>query len=212
MWQVFVGSLVLSIIHTSIPNHWVPLIAVGRAEKWARKEILFATLITGFSHTLSTVIIGIIVGFIGYKLSSNYVLISDVIAPAILILIGLLYLINGIRNNKHHHHTHSHLDSNFKLKGKSKSAVLFSLSLAMFLTPCTEIETYYFKAGTIGWTGIYIVSAVYTLVTVILMLILVFLGLKGINRFNSHYLEHHEKQITGLVLITLGISALFINY
>ena len=82
----------------------------------------------------------------------------------------------------------------------------------MFLTPCLEIEAYYFQAGTIGWTGIFIVSAVYLLMTLIVMLLLVYIGIKGIQTFNLHFLEHHEKGITGIVLIALGILAYFVEF
>jgi putative Mn2+ efflux pump MntP len=209
MWQIFIGSLVLSLIHASIPNHWIPLIAISKTEKWSVKETLFATLITGFAHTLSTVIIGIIVGFIGYKLASNYEIISKIIAPAILVTVGLIYLIIEIKNSIHHHkHEHSHFKvENNSMGRKSKWAILISLSIAMFLTPCVELEAYYFQAGSIGWIGILIVSVVYTFTTVLLMLILVYLGIKGIKKINSHFLEHHEKAITGLILIILGILA-----
>ena len=82
----------------------------------------------------------------------------------------------------------------------------------MFLTPCFEIEAYYFQAGTIGWTGIFIVSTVYLVVTLLVMLLLVYLGLKGIRTFNSNFLEHHEKGITGVVLIFLGIIAYMVKF
>lgn len=39
------------------------------------------TAIAGLSHTLSTVMIGIAVGFVGYKLSGSYFFIVAVIAP-----------------------------------------------------------------------------------------------------------------------------------
>ena len=213
MWQIFIGSLVLSLIHASIPNHWIPLIAIGKAEKWTAKETLVATAITGFAHTLSTIFIGIVVGFIGYKLSSSYSLIMMYIAPSILIGIGVVYLILDIRGNHHHHHHHSEFDNiESKAKSKSKMAILTSLSIAMFLTPCIEIEAYYFQAGKIGWTGIFIVSAVYTLTTVILMLLLVYAGLRGTQKFRSHTLEHHEKLITGIVLVCLGLLAFFVEF
>lgn len=213
MLQIFIGSLVLSCIHATIPNHWIPLITIAKTEKWSQNDTFMATIITGFAHTLSTVIIGIIVGFIGYKLSHNYELISNIIAPSILVVLGVIYLIIDLRNSlRHHHHEHSH----FKIEDKNKNnnskwALLTSLSIAMFLTPCVELEAYYFQAGAIGWTGIFIVSAVYTLTTVILMLILVYLGLKGINKFKLHYMEHHEKQITGIVLIAIGLFAYFVK-
>lgn len=82
----------------------------------------------------------------------------------------------------------------------------------MFLTPCIEIEAYYFHAGTIGWIGILIVSVVYLLITILVMMTLVYLGMKGISNLKAHFLEHHEKLVTGLVLIGLGILAMMVEF
>jgi nickel/cobalt transporter (NicO) family protein len=211
MYQIFIGSLILSTIHALIPNHWLPLIAVGKTEKWSRSQTLWATVITGVAHTLSTIIIGIVVGFIGYKLSTKYSLISETIAPAILTGLGLIYIILDFRSHHHHHDIKPIV--NDQIKSKSRwVAILTSLSIAMFLTPCIEIEAYYFQAGTIGWIGIFIVSAVYLLTTLIVMLSLVSLGMKGVSTFKSDFLEHHEKGITGFVLVALGLLAFFVKF
>lgn len=214
MYQIFIGSLILSLIHVLIPNHWVPLVTVSKTEKWSRNQTLWATTITGFSHTLSTIIIGIIIGIIGYKLSWIYHSVTTVAAPAILGGLGIIYIVLDLRSNlRHHHHHHHHLAVNSADASRSKwRAILATLSVAMFLTPCIEIEAYYFQAGTIGWHGIFMVSAVYLLVTVNAMIILVSLGLKGIQTFNLHFLEHHEKGLAGLVLIALGFLAFFVAF
>jgi nickel/cobalt exporter len=207
MWQVFVGSVVLSIIHAMIPNHWLPLIAIGKTEQWTLRETLSATLITALAHIASTIMIGIAVGFIGYKLSNAFGLISSIIAPLVLIILGLGYIMVDLRQA--HRHEHSHLKVN--KKNKSRFAILASLSLAMFLSPCIELEAYYFQAGTLGWIGILIVSAVYALVTPALMVILVYLGIKGLSKFNWHFLEQHMRKITGIILIALGLLAYFVH-
>jgi len=211
MYQIFIGSLILSTIHALIPNHWLPLIAVGKTEKWTQTQTLWATIITGVAHTLSTIIIGIVVGLIGYKLSAKYSLISETIAPAILVGLGLIYVALDFRRHHHHHDIKPLLND----QNKSKSrwvAILTSLSVAMFLTPCIEIEAYYFQAGTIGWIGIFIVSAVYLMTTLVVMLSLVSLGMKGVSTFKSDLLEHHEKGITGAVLVALGLLAFFVKF
>jgi nickel/cobalt transporter (NicO) family protein len=221
MIQIFLGSLLLSLIHALIPNHWIPLIAISKTEKWTVSRTLWSTAITGFAHTFSTIIVGIIVGFVGYKLSSGYQFVSTVAAPVILAGLGIIYLILDIRgtlHNHHHHHHHHHGVDDHSIENTEKTgnsrwhAILISLSVAMFLTPCIEIEAYYFQAGTIGWTGIFMVSAVYLLITILVMLLLVFLGVKGIQTFNSHFLEHHEKGITGIVLLVLGVLAYFVKF
>ena len=208
MWQIFIGSVVLGLIHPLFPNHWIPLIAISKAEKWTTKETIVATLITGFSHTLSTILIGIIVGFIGIKLNESYNYITHIAAPIILLLIGFIYIVLGFRKTQNHHH----FDINKNLKQKrSKFAIITTLCLGMFLSPCIEIEAYYFQAATTGWLGIFIVSIVYLFLTLTLMSALVYYGLKGINRFNFNFLEHHEKTITGVVLILLGLFAYFVE-
>lgn len=211
MYQIFTGSLILSTIHALIPNHWLPLIALGKTEKWTQNQTLWATVITGVAHTLSTIIIGIIVGLIGYKLSAKYSLISETIAPAILIGLGLIYIALDFRIHHHHHDIKPIVNDQAKSKSRWV-AILTSLSVAMFLTPCIEIEAYYFQAGTIGWIGIFIVSVVYLLTTLVVMLSLVSLGIKGVSTFKSDFFEHHERGITGAVLVALGLLAFFVRF
>ena len=210
MWQIFIGSLLLGLIHPLVPNHWIPLIAISKTEKWTTRESVLATLLTGFSHTISTIIIGIVVGFVGIKLSENYSYITRVAAPVVLLSIGLIYIALDFRS-KHHHH-HFEIDKNKIKAKKSKTAVLISLCIGMFLSPCIEIEAYYFQAATKGWLGILIVSSVYLMVTLTMMVALVYLGLKGVNKMKSDFLERHEKLITGLLLIFLGLFAYYVEF
>ncbi len=206
--QIIIGALMLSIVHASIPNHWIPLVALSKSENWSEKFTMGVTAIAGFSHTLSTIIIGIIVGFFGYKLSSSYAFIVGVIAPTILIILGLFYFILNFRQNKHQHHHEIVIDDT---KKKTTFAILLTLVISMFFSPCLEIEAYFFVAGKLGWEGIIAVSIIYTIITVAGMLLLVWLGLKGVKKIKSHFLEHHEKAITGILLIVLGIAGYFIH-
>lgn len=208
MIQLFFGSILLSLVHAVIPNHWLPIVAIGRAENWSQRETLFVTGISGFAHTLSTIVVGITIGIIGIKLSSNYEFISEKIAPALLIILGIIYLTIDLLNQKHHHHG---VDTG-KVKNRSKWAIIISLALAMFLSPCLEIEAYYFHAATAGWMGIVMVSAVYICITIAGMILLVFLASKGVRSIQSHFLDHHEKLLSGVVLILVGVVALFVNF
>lgn len=210
--QILLGSIALSIVHALIPNHWLPLVAIGRTERWETKETLGVTALTGAAHTLSTVLIGIIIGVLGYELSESYGFITHIVAPAVLIALGFVYLYLDYKE-KMEHRLHHHIDEEeiLKKKGRNKKAIIASLSFAMFFSPCIEIEAYYFTASRLGWTGIATVSLVYFFVTIIGMMILVYLGSKGIAKFKFHFMEHHEKLISGLVLIALGIITFFID-
>jgi len=212
--QIFLGSLLLSLVHATIPSHWLPIIAIGKAEKWTEKETLTITAITGASHTISTIIIGIIVGLVGYKLSESYHFITKYIAPSILIALGLVYFFLEYRHTliktAHQHH---HIDvGGIIKKRKSKRSIVLMLSIAMFFSPCLEIEIYYFTASRLGWLGIGIVSVVYFFVTVLGMMFLVHFASKGVRKLNWHFLEHHDKLISGIVLIIVGVLAFFVEY
>ena len=213
-FQIILGSLLLSIVHASIPSHWLPIIAISKTEKWNETETLKVTAITAFSHTLSTVIIGFIVGLIGYKLSESYHLITHIAAPIILILLGSIYFFLEYRHslitNEHHHH--HHIDVNGIInKRKNKSSIVFALCVAMFFSPCLEIEVYYFTASRLGWAGIGIVSTIYLFITVLGMMILVYFGSRGVQKLKWHFLEHHDKLVSGIVLVLVGIMAFFVE-
>ncbi|MDQ7817771.1 MAG: hypothetical protein RDU14_12165 [Melioribacteraceae bacterium] len=213
-FQIFIGSFLLSIVHALIPSHWLPLVAIGKAEKWNTGETTTVAIITAVSHTLSTVVIGIVVGLVGYKLSETYHYITHYIAPAILIFLGLIYFYLEYRHSKiktAHHHHHVDIDGIVKKK-KTKRSIILTLSAAMFFSPCLEIEVYYFTASRLGWTGIGIVSVVYLFVTVIGIVLLVYLASKGVQKLKWHFLEHHEKIISGTILVLVGLLAFFIDF
>ena len=219
MIQIILGSFLLSITHALIPNHWIPLVVLSKTEKWNRFETAKITAIAGISHTLSTILIGFLIGLLGYKLNELFNTIGSLYAPIVLTLLGLVYVYLDYRNNwgkkkdGHHHHEHLEIEKIKAGKKKSNLALIISLSTAMFFSPCVEIEAYYFNAGTYGWSGIIILSFFYFFVTVICMIILVDLGVKGIGKLDKkfHFLEHHERLITGIILILLGTVSFFIK-
>jgi len=200
---IIMGSLALSVIHATIPNHWLPLVVIGRTERWSQRTTLSVTAIAGVAHTASTIIIGLLVGWLGYELSSRKAFFVGFVAPLILMTLGVIYLIMDLRGHHHHHHH----EPSTPQATSSKPALISSLVVAMFFSPCLEIEAYYFTAGALGWFGIAAVSVVYFVVTVLGMLLLVELGRRGMEKLRWHFLEHHEKAVTGAILMVLGILA-----
>ena len=207
--EILLGSLLLSSVHAAIPNHWIPLVAIARAEGWLRSETLLVTGVVGLAHCASTILIGMGVGLLGYQLAARYAAITSIVAPTLLVGLGLVYLVWDLRAGHHHQHRFEGAAGEAKA---SKLSLIASLSVAMFFSPCIELEAYYFHAGALGWPGILMVSSVYLVATVLGMLLLVELGLRGAKRIRSDFLEHHEKRITGLLLIALGVLALFVEF
>ncbi|HEY5371838.1 MAG TPA: hypothetical protein VIJ75_22875 [Hanamia sp.] len=204
MFSIIIGSIILSLLHATIPNHWLPIIAIGRKEKWPLSEVTEVTFIAAIAHGLSTVILGFILGYLGATLSGRIEYFTHFIAPVILILLGIFFIY------RHHHHKHFHIDDGIKKK-MSKKKIIAALVLAMFLSPCMEIEAYFLLAGAQAKWLIWFIAALYLIITTLGMVILVRLAYLGILKLNWHSLEHNAGIITGITLIATGILAFFIH-
>jgi len=204
MFSIIAGSIILSLLHATIPNHWLPVIAIGKKEKWSVNEVTRVTFIAAIAHGLSTVIIGIILAFIGAQIADNIEYFTHFFAPVILILLGIVFIY------RHHNHHHFHLDENLKKK-HSKKKIIIALVLAMFLSPCMEIEAYFLLAGAQAKWLIWFIASLYLVITTAGMVLLVRFVYRGILKLNWHSLEHNAGIITGVTLVATGILAFFIH-
>lgn len=197
MITLITGSLVLSILHAVIPNHWLPVLAIGQKEKWDLSETTRVTFIAGLSHAASTVLIGILLALIGAKLAVVVESFTGIIAPGLLVALGIFYIYQHSR----HHHFHLHGNP----EQVSKNRLIFSLASAMFFSPCFEIEPYFLVAGAEGLWFVAVLVTLYTAVTVSGMVIWVRLAHRGLLKMNWHSLEHNAGIITGVTLVLSGI-------
>ena len=204
MEQIIIGMLLISLLHAVIPNHWLPVLAIGKKHGWDLAETTRITFLAGMAHVISTVIIGILLGLIGSELTEHIEDFTRIIGPSVLILIGLYFV------RQHYTHHHFHLQKE-QLEKKTKSSIILALIVAMFLSPCMEIEAYFLLAGSNGWYVLAGIAAMYSIITIVGMLIWIRIVYKGLLKLNWHKWEHNAGIITGLVLIVTGIISFFIN-
>lgn len=209
LWNLLIGSILLGSVHAAIPNHWLPVVLIGRAEGWSERETLGVVALSGFFHTLSTVVLGIVIGAIGLEVSERLEDQTRLIASLLLVFMGLIYFAMHDTNAGAPDHSHDHVPRG--LTGRSKATIITTLSVAMLFSPCLEIETFFFTAGTLGWSAIVTLSAAYTVVTIACMVGLTAVSYRGLARVNWHWLDHNEKRLTGGILIALGILIFFIK-
>ena len=202
MLNILLGSILISLVHAAIPSHWLPLVVVGRAQRWTQGETLRATVLAGLAHTISTTAIGVLIALAGLKLTHEFEETSTFTAPMVLILLGMVFIVLDLR---HHRHREIKVET---FEKKSRAAVIASLSLAMFFSPCMELSAVYLQAGTFGGAAIVAITAIYLFVTVLGMVVLVYLGMRGVERVRWHFLEKHEKAVSGIVLVALGLVTL----
>lgn len=205
MFSIIAGTVLLALVHALIPNHWLPLVAVARAEQWKKRDVTIITFISAAAHVLGTVILGLILGLIGKELEEKYGNAINVAASVLLIVFGLIYF---TVNLPHHHHSEQKDVATYK-RSKRKWVMIFIVM--MFLSPCLEVESLFLSAGAFGMSLVILLSVIYAIVSISGILLLVHLGYKGINLLNADFIEHNEKKISGLVLIIVGIVSFFLH-
>ena len=204
MYSIITGSLLLSVLHAIIPNHWLPVLAIGKKENWSLAEVTKVTFLSGLAHAVSTIAIGVILGLLGVQLANSIQYFTHYIGPVFLISLGLFFIY------QHHRHKHFHLH-NLPKPALSKNKIIGSLVVAMFLSPCMEIEAYFLLAGAQGIWAVLLIAAMYLLISVTGMVIWVRLAFTGILKLNWHSLEHNSGIITGIILVLTGIISFFIS-
>jgi putative Mn2+ efflux pump MntP len=204
MISILIGSFLISILHALIPNHWLPVVAIGRKEGWSLAETSRITFIAGVAHVVSTILIGVFLGLIGGELARHIDQFTHVVAPSILVLMGFYFV------REHYKHHHFHLDKK-AIEKKTKQSIITSLVIAMFLSPCMEIEAYFLLAGSEGWHFMTAIAALYCVITITGMLIWVRIVYKGLLKLNWHKWEHNAGIITGVILIVTGVISFFIR-
>jgi nickel/cobalt exporter len=203
MIQLLTGALLLSLLHAAIPNHWAPVLAVARAEHWPLRRAVGVTLVAGLAHVLSTVLLGLGLGLLGWRLSAAFSQFASVAAPALLVLIGLLYAFSGAG--------HTHPDPE-PVPVRPRGRVVLGLAATMFLAPCLEIQTFFLTAGTRGPLALALVMGTYLVVSVGAMSTLVAVGHTGLRRLNLTGLARHERRFTGAILVLVGVAGFFVNW
>lgn len=200
MLSILAGAFLVSVAHAILPDHWLPLILISRAEKWSQAETLWITALVTIPHLVSTILLGLLMGMIGFRLSASHEALMEIVAPAMFVLIGLIYVYRNYRAEGHHHGADI---SN--LGDRSKRKVVTLMATALFFSPCVSIGSYFFVVGAEGVASMALVSIIYVVVTLGVLLLMVTLGRRGVERIQWHFLEHNENLITGLVLIVIGL-------
>ncbi len=200
MSALLIGSTLLSIFHALIPSHWLPVLAISRQEKWTNRHTLWVTFIIGLAHVLSTVLVGGILALLGGMLATEGHIFTHLLAPALLILLGIFYLYQHYR----HHHFHLH-------RQPTRWGIVGTLVAAMFLSPCLEIEGFFLAAGQFGWSFVALLALLYGVVTICGMLVWVGLVLRGLQRLDWHAWEHSAGLITGITLIFSGLALVWLH-
>ncbi len=193
------ASMIIGILHGSIPNHWITFVILSQKEKWNHKKLLIVSIISAILHNISTIILGFFVITIGNIILKNFIIIEKTIPTIIFIFLGNLFLMSDKKHKK-----------NISIKdNQNTKGIIFILWISMFFSPCLEIQSIYFSISKNELHELILISIIYGFLSTISILFFTMVANKSIKILYSKFIIKYEKKIIGITFIVLGIFNLF---
>jgi hypothetical protein len=228
--QVLVTAAVgIAFLHTITgPDHYLPFIALSRSRGWSLGKTAWWTIICGCGHVWSSVLLGLGGAALGWSLSKLNFLESSRggLAGWIMLLFGLAYCCWGIYRAKlNRPHKHFDLDEegglyvfehkhgqtvNPRERHKVTPWVMFIIFL---LGPCEPmIPLLFYPAVSSSWPDMLILISVYTVITLLSMLLMVTGGYHGMFILKTPLLERYMHALGGLTILICGTGMVFLGW
>lgn len=232
---ILLGTAVsTALLHTLIPDHWLPFVLAGRARGWRTG---YTALISGFSalvHTALSLLLAFGAGYLGKEAASALGETLETSSGVLLILFGLAYAAWSWRKGGHFHpggrllhagcedepcagdegdrnpdHLHYHADEGL-IRGRN-GATDWTLALIIGINPCVLILPVVLASAEQGPTTLSLVALSYVATTCALMVGLSVLGVAGSGRFAPPPVARHMEMFSGLLIALTGTVVLVLH-
>jgi sulfite exporter TauE/SafE len=228
------SAAAIAFAHTVLgPDHYLPFVAMAKARKWSTAKTLRITMACGLGHLVGSMALGVVGIMLGIQLSSLTWLegFRGSLAAWLLVGFGLAYTAWGLRqawrNRPHTHwhqhgdlihvHEHSHRDAHSHLHARAGRAASGRLApwivfVIFVLGPCEPlIPLLMYPAARENLAGVFVVTAVFGLVTVMTMTGVVAVTLSGLQRLRLRRLEPYGHALAGCAILACGLAVVFMG-
>ena len=230
---LFSTAASIAIIHTAIGvDHYIPFVAMSKANKWSFLKTMVVTFVCGLGHVLSSVVLGLAGIWLGSQIShlvgiENF---RGEIAVWFLIAFGVIYIAWGIRkavkNKPHKHissdgkevwHNHNHCDHDSEQAEAHSQKTRISRSfwplfILFVLGPCEPlIPLLMYPAAENSPLSVAAVAVIFSVCTIATMLFCVTVVLKGVNMIPIKRMERHSHALAGFAILMCGMAIQFLG-
>ncbi|HEY3797616.1 MAG TPA: hypothetical protein VGL58_04625 [Caulobacteraceae bacterium] len=213
-WLLIGAVAGVGVLHTMVPDHWVPITLIARQRGWTRRQTALAALQAGTGHVVSTLVIAAVVWLAGVAAAKRFGHVVDTAASLALIGFGAWIALGAWRERRgsghghshdhdhhhdgdHHHHDHGH--SHAPATGQ-RTALLLILGSS----PMVEGIPAFFAAGRYGVGLILAMSLVFAASTIATYVTLCAASLAGLSRVSLGPLERYGEVLSGAFIATIG--------
>ena len=215
---LLVGAVaVVGVLHTIVPDHWVPITLIARQRKWSRTETISAAIKAGTGHVLSTLAIALVVWFAGTAVAAHFGHLVDLASSVALISFGCWIAVTSLlemRRPEYHGHSHGQGDGHSHGHAHShdhghdhphQTNPRTALILILGSSPMVEGIPAFFAAGKYGAGLIALMSVVFAISTIVTYVVLCVLSTAGLQRVNLGALERYGEVLSGAFIALVGL-------
>ncbi len=218
---------VVAILHSILPDHWVPLAVVARTQRWSLLHVGRVTLLASLGHVITSLVLGGFIALIGLQFQHEIETQQGHIVGAVLVLTGIGFFIWGLVGHGphgHHHdedhahdhelghkrdHPHEHEHSLRKEQPLIKRLAAIAVPFGMAASPDLTILPVALAASAVGTVAVVSVLSVFAIFTIATFISLTVIATLAGYQIKGDWLEKNANTITSLVLIAIGIVAYF---
>jgi len=207
----------VGVLHTVVPDHWVPITVIAQRRGWSKSETARAALQAGTGHVLSTLVIAVVVWIAGAAAAKRFGAVVDTVSSVALISFGLWIAVSAWHEQNHHRahprqqgseqdvHVHgSKPESGHNAIHERKSRV--ALLLILGSSPMVEGVPAFFAAGKYGVGLIVVMAAVFAACTIGTYVLLCISSTVGFRHLSFGALERYGEILSGAVIAMVGLA------
>ena len=204
------ASASVAIIHAILPDHWMPIAAVARADRWPHSRSARVALWTGIGHVLGSLALGVFAIGLGFGLT-GFIRWEGPLIGIVLMATGLGMFLWS-RRSRNHPHSHSHEDPDHTMHNHGHSnhnstKIAWLIPVGIAASPDPAILPVFLASAALGTAVVIEVLALYAVVSITAIVVLTMGAVWGGYQVRWTWLEHHADNVTAIVLILLGLAA-----
>ncbi len=218
------AAAVVVILHSILPDHWVPLAVVGRTQRWSLFRVARVSALASAGHVVASVVLAGIIAAIGLQFQRQLETQQGHIVGAVLILTGVGFLIWGLTSHSHDHdhgHSHDHETAHAHEESHTQTGhaapprqqtlarrlAAIAVPFGVAASPDLTILPVALAASAVGRGAVVGVIVVFALLTMATFIGLTVLATLAGYQIKGEWLERHANTITAVVLIAIGVVA-----
>jgi hypothetical protein len=202
---LLVGVVVaVGILHTLVPDHWLPIALVARSAGWTRMQTARAGAAAGLGHTLSTLALGIVVWLAGLALAQRFGNLLSLLSSIALIAFGLWIAISSlldIKRGAEHRNERAHE----RAAGGAQQGKRTTLLLILGSSPMAEGIPAFFAASRFGIGLLLVMAVCFAVSTIATYALLCANAQAALERVSMGPLERYAEVLSGAIVALVGI-------